>query len=135
MEKNHFRWFEGLLGSVTHPRRDRLTHALLEGYGKSAITPETALLGQLLGSERAPGNGSLLVEAHKVLDAKTIDIGVISGVLTCKILAEIITIGSDGLAELTERDVLAQVELSSLAIVLQQLSDVVRNGNLGRTGW
>ena len=134
MEKTHFRWFEGLLRCVTHPRRDRLAHALLEGYGKSAIAPETALLSQLLGSERALGSGSLLVEAHKVLDAQTIDIGIISGVLTCKILAEIITVGSDGLAELTERNVLSQVELSSLAIVLQQLSDVVRNGDLGRTG-
>ena len=134
MEKTHFRWFEGLLGSVTHPRRDRLTHALLEGYGKSAITPETALLGQLLSGEGTIGCDSITLESDKVLDAKTIDIGVISGVLTCKILAEIIAVGSDGLAELTERDVLAQVELSSLAIVLQQLSDVVRNGGLGRTG-
>ena len=123
-----------LLRSVSHPRRDRLAHTLLEGHGKSAITPETALLGQLLRSERALGCGCLLVEAHKVLEAQTIDIGIISGVLACKIQAEIIAVGSDNLTELAERDVLSQVELSSLAIVFQQLSDVVGNSDLGRTG-
>lgn len=134
MEKNHCRWFEGLLRCVTHPRRDRLAHALLEGYGKSAITPETALLGQLLSGEGTIGGDSITIESDKVLDAQAVDIGIVGRVMLREVLAEIITVGSDGLAELTERNVLSQVELSSLAIVLQQLSDVVRNGDLRRTG-
>ena len=125
----------GLLFNITHPLHDRLAHTLLEGYCKSAIAPETALLSQLLSGEGTIGGDSITIESDKVLDAQAVDIGIVGRVMLREVLAEIITVGSDGLAELTERNVLSQVELSSLAIVLQQLSDVVRNGNLGRTGW
>lgn len=60
-----------------HPHRDRLPHTLFEGCCKSAVTPETALLSQLLGSERAIGSDSLLIETHEVLDAQAIDIGIV----------------------------------------------------------
>ena len=129
MEKNHCRWFEGLLRCVTHPRRDRLAHALLEGYSKSAIASETALLGQLLSGEGTIGGDSITIESDKVLDAQAVDIGIVSRVMLREVLAEVSMIGADGPAEIVEFEVVLQIELCGLAILFQQLADV--GGDVG----
>lgn len=46
---------------VAHPGSHSLSHALLEGGAKGAIAPESALVGQLLGSERSLGGDGLVV--------------------------------------------------------------------------
>ena len=95
----------GLLFNITHPLHDRLAHTLLEGYCKSAIAPETALLSQLLSGEGTIGGDSLTIESDKVLDAQAVDIGIVSRVMLREVLAEVSTIGADGPAEIVEFEV------------------------------
>ena len=88
----------GVLFNITHPLHDRLAHTLLESCSKSAIAPETALLSQLLSGEGTIGGDSLTIESDKVLDAQAVDIGIVSRVMLREVLAEVSTIGADGLA-------------------------------------
>ena len=62
-------------------------------------------MGQLLGSDRLTGCGSLTIEAHEILDAQVIDIGIVSYSLAGEMLAEIVSVGSDDMSKLREGEI------------------------------
>ena len=117
-----------LLRHITHPPRCRHSHALLEGGIKCTVTAETALEGQLLNSYRQMGCGSLLVEVDEVVDAQTVDVGIVGGTLLCKVLAEIDAVDAYLSGELGKGYVVLQVELRLLAVLSQQWSYLVADG-------
>ena len=47
-----------------HPGGDALMHALPEGETEGFVVAITALGGQLLGSDRTPGSGGLVVDTY-----------------------------------------------------------------------
>ena len=61
-----------------------------------------------------------MVKLDKVLDAQSVDVGIVSHAMTGEILAQIETVCSNGLSKLGEGDVVLQIELLSLAMLLQQ---------------
>ena len=61
-----------------------------------------------------------MVELNKMLDAQSVDVGIVSHAMTGEILAQIETVGSNGLSKLWERDVVLQIELLFLAMLFQQ---------------
>jgi hypothetical protein len=61
-----------------------------------------------------------MVEVDKVLDAQSVDVGIVSDTLTGEMLAQIETVGSNSLSKLWEGDVVLQIELLFLAMLLQQ---------------
>jgi|GEM_PF-5559102 len=69
-----------------------------------------------------------MVEIDEVLDAQTIDIGIVSDALRSEIPAEIEAVGTNQLGKLIGGNVVLQIELSILAILLQQWPDVAANG-------
>ena len=90
-----------LLALALHPGLYALAHALGEGTAEGAVAAEAALLGQLLGANvLLTGCDGLLVKTDEVIDAQTVDIGVVSVTLPREILAEVRTIGADGLRQL-----------------------------------
>ena len=109
-----------LIGGMAHPGCDRLAHALLERKAEGAIAAITAVDGQLLGRERTLGSDCLAIEADEMIDAQTIDIGIVGGVLAREILAEIGAVGTYLLGKLGHGQVVQQVEVRSLAMLLQQ---------------
>lgn len=98
-----------------HPSRHSLAHKLLEA----------ALLSQLLGGKGTVGGYGFSVKADKVLNAQAVDVGIISRILMRKVVAEIIAVGTDSLAEVVELDVVPQIELRCLAFLLQQTAIIV----------
>ena len=114
-----------LLRNVTHPLRRVHSHYLLEGNAECIVTTETTLVGQLLGGYRLMGCGNLMVEIDKVLDAQSVDIGIVRDTLQGKVLAEVSTIDANLFGELGKGNVVLQIELRFLTILLQQWLDVL----------
>ena len=102
---------------TSHPRGDGQTLELLESSGESAVASEPTLVGQLLGCKRALCHHVLTVKALKVDDAQTVDVGVVCDALLGEILAEVGAVGADGLAEIVDADIVAQIELRGLAVL------------------
>jgi hypothetical protein len=85
-----------------YPGSHRLSRLALNDTTKSTVTAVATLLSQLLGTEVALFSNSLMIEVDKVMDAQIVDIGIIGHALTGEILAEIVTVGTNGLSELGE---------------------------------
>lgn len=83
-----------------HPSCHTLSHALLESEAEGAVTAITAVACQLLCSDRFLSSYSLTIEIHKVIYTQIVDIGIVSNTLTGEILAEIETVGANGLSQL-----------------------------------
>ena len=103
-----------------HPLCRSHSHALLEGSIKCTVTSETTLVSQLSDRYSLMGSVCLMVKFYKVLDAQSVDVGIVSHALTGEMLAQIETVGSNRLSKLGEGDVVLQIELLSLAMLLQQ---------------
>ena len=100
-----------LLGRcAAHPGCYGLSRALFEGKTEGAVTAVAALLGQLLGNDGLSGSGGLFVEAHEVVDAQVVDIGIVGDALTGEILAEIKTVDANRLSQLLQGQVALQVK-------------------------
>ena len=99
-------------------------HALLEGGAEGAIAAVAALLGELLGDDGLLCSGKLAVAGYEVTDAKVVDVFIVACVLTGEILAEIVSVHTDGCRELRQGQVCLQVELRVLAVLRQQLADM-----------
>ena len=112
---------------VTHPSRYTLSRALLERKTEGAVTPVAAFAGQLLGGNGFLGSGSLPIETHEVVDAKIVDISIVSDALTGEILAKIETVGTNSLSQLDKGQVVLQIELGGHAVLFQQLFDIGGN--------
>ena len=76
-----------LLLHSTYPLCSSHSHGLFEGSIKCTVSAETALVGQLLYHCRLMGCCRFVVKVNEVLDAQTIDVGIISGTLHGKVLA------------------------------------------------
>ncbi len=72
-----------------HPHRDALTGALQERAAEGAVTSESALQRQLLNGDILPGSGQFPAAANEVVDAQTVDIGIVGDALTGEVLAEV----------------------------------------------
>ena len=59
-----------------------------------------------------------MVEIDKMLNAQTVDIGIVSQALTGEMLAQIETVGSNSSCELGKSKVVLQIELWFLAMLL-----------------
>ena len=103
-----------------HPLCRSHTHVLLEGSIKCTVTSETTLVSQLSDRYSLMGSVCIMVKLDKVLDAQSVDVGIVSHAMTGEILAQIETVGSNGLSKLWERDVVLQIELLLLAMLFQQ---------------
>ena len=114
-----------LLGCAAHPDGDALARALHKCAAEGAVAAETALLCQLLGANGLTGSDGLVVETDEVVDAQVVDIGVIGNAVTREILAEVVTVGANGLSQLLQREVVLQVKLRSHTVLGQQLLDLV----------
>ena len=53
----------------THPSRNGLSHALLEGETESAVTLAAAFMSQLLDGEGTIGSYSLIIKTDEMIDA------------------------------------------------------------------
>ena len=73
-------------------------------------------------------SGCLAVKIEEVLDAQSVDIGIVSHASTGEILTQIETVGSDSLCKLGNGNVVLQIESRILAMLLQQWSDVITHG-------
>lgn len=91
---------------------------LLESIAESAVTAETALLCQLLESKRLLRLNSLTIEVDEMVDTQTIDIGIISIALPCKIFTKIKTVRTNRLGKLVNGQVALQVEFHINAALL-----------------
>ena len=60
------------------PSRHSVSHLAFEDFTKGAVAVETTLLSQLPGRKRTMTINSLVIEADKMIDAQTIDIGIVS---------------------------------------------------------
>ena len=109
------------------PRCHSLSHALLEGVAKGAVTAEAALVGQLLGCEGALRTGSLAIETDEMVNAQIVDIGIVSHALTGEILAEVESVGTNNLGQLGKGQVMLQVKLRAHATLSQLLLDIGGN--------
>ena len=117
-----------LLSNTTHPLCCSHSHCLLEGGAECAITAEATLIGELLGYYRLMGSESFIVEFDEVLDAQTVDVGIVGNTLHGKVLTEIDTISTNQLGELGYGNVMLQIELRVLAMLLQQSLNVIVDG-------
>ena len=70
----------------------------------------------MLDHYRLMGNDCLMVEFNKMLDAQSVDVGIVSRVLIGEMLAQIKTIGSNNMSKLGKGNVVLQIELRLLAI-------------------
>ena len=104
---------------AAHPRRDSLAHALLEGKAEGAVAAVAAIVGQLLGNDRLLGSSGLVEEVNEMVDTQIVDIGIVGGVLTREILAEVETVGANGLSQLGDGQVVLKVKLRGDAVLLQ----------------
>ena len=83
-----------------YPRRHILPHALLEGIAESCVVAEAAILSQAPDGDVLLGSDGPTVEADEMVDAQTIDIGVVSSSLPGERLAEIETVCTNRFSEL-----------------------------------
>ena len=109
-----------VLGHVVYPRSHVLPHTLLESEPESAVTPVSAFACQLLGGERSVGCNSFAIEICEMVDAKIVDIGIVSDALGREMLTEIETVGPDSFGKLGDVQVVLQVKLCIYAMALQQ---------------
>ena len=108
-----------LIGSA-HPLCGCHAHALLEGRVECAIAAESALVGEALHRHRLSCLCGLAIEADKMAYAQAVDVGVVGCALRRKVLAEIYAVCPDERCELGHGDVVLQIELSLLAMLLEQ---------------
>ena len=87
---------------VPCPRSDADACDTLEIGAKGTVTAVAALLGQLL--KRALFT-VLSIKGDEMLDAQSIDIGVVCDALLGKVTAQIGTVGTDDKGQLCQRDV------------------------------
>ena len=66
-----------------------LAGALPEGYAEGAVAAVTTAGSKMLGRDGLARGYGLAVETYKVIDAQHVDIGIVSGALASKILAEV----------------------------------------------
>ena len=92
---------------------------MLEGCTECAITAETALVGQLLGGYRLMIYDCLVVEIDEVLDAQTVDVGIVCDTLQGKVLTEVGTVDANLFGELRDRNVVLKIKLRFFAMLLQ----------------
>ena len=90
-----------------HPRCHSSSHDLLKRSAESAVAAVAALGSELLGCESASLGYRLLVQADKVADAKSVDIGVVGDTLLGKVLAQISPVCADGACQLRQPGKLA----------------------------
>ena len=109
----------------TQPLGYRLPHALLEGEAEGAVAAVAAVAGELSGADDSPGIGSLLAECDEMIDAQRVDIVIVSRAMIREILAEIEAVGTYGLSQLRDGQVVLQVELRVDTVLGQ------RSGNDG----
>ena len=101
-----------------NPTRHSLSRLVFEGIAERAVMMETTLRSQLLGSERLLNSHCLAIETDKMPNAQIVNIGIVIRTQTGEILAEIETVGSNGLGQLEKGQVVLQVETSVYAIFL-----------------
>lgn len=65
-----------------HPGRHTLTSALLKGEAERAVAPVAAVVSQSFGGKGVSGSHGLAIETNEVIDAQTVDIGIVSSALT-----------------------------------------------------
>ena len=89
-----------LADCVAHPSGYALTRALREGSTEGAVTAEAALLSQLLDTNRLLGSYGIFVSFDEIVDTQVVAISVVRYALAREIMAEIITVGANGLCQL-----------------------------------
>ena len=87
------------------PLRHSHSLHLLEGNAECIVTTKATLVGQLLCSYRLMGCGCLMVKTDEVLDAQTVDVGIVSHSLTGEMLAQIETVGANQVGKLGKSEV------------------------------
>ena len=92
-----------------------MTIKLFECSSEGAVAPEPALVGQLLGCKRALCRHILAVEPFEMGDAQAVDVGIVGNALLGEVMTEVGAVGTYGLAQLCQCEVVLQVELCSLA--------------------
>ena len=105
------------------PLRGRHTFVLSESRRERAIAAEARLIAQSQGRNIAVSGNGLLVEAHEMLDAQSVDIGIIRDALLGKITAKIGAVGTQCVSELLQRQVVLQIDSRRLTALLQQTVD------------
>jgi hypothetical protein len=73
---------------------------LFEDETEGLIISISTVESQLLGSEVVLGGDSLMIEAYEVIDAKIVDISIVSETLAGEILTEVETVGANSLGKL-----------------------------------
>ena len=106
------------MAHLAHPRGDRLAHALLEGEAEGAVAAVATAAEQLLRGGIMVGCHLFLVETAEVVDAQLVDVGVVSGVQTGEVLAEVGAVGAQSLRQLVDGEITLQVELRVDAVLL-----------------
>ena len=94
----------------------------LKGGAEGAIAVEAALLGKHDGRCGWHRILILMVEADEMLDAQTVDIGIIGDALLGKVGTEVGAVGTDDDSKLLQGKVMLQVDLLILTVMLQQPS-------------
>lgn len=74
------------IGGILHPRCHGLSLQLFEHRTKGCIVPIPTFESQLPGGEGTLGGDSIKIETHEILDAETINIGIVSQALTREVL-------------------------------------------------
>ena len=97
------------LGQFLHPYRHILTHALLEGIAESGVVVEAAILSQAPDDDVLLGSDGPTVEADEMVDAQTVDIGIVSSPLPGEIPTEVEAVGTDNRGKLMDGQVVLQV--------------------------
>ena len=87
------------------PLRHSHSIHLLEGNAECIVTTKATLVGQFLSAYRLTVCYCLLVKTDEVLDAQTVDVGIVSNALTGEILAQIEAVGSNNLSKLGKGNV------------------------------
>ena len=83
-----------------HPGSHRLARPALTGIAEGVVASVATLAGQLLGGDGASGSMCLVIEIDEVIDSQIVDISIVVHALTGEILAEIVSVGTDGLGKL-----------------------------------
>ena len=117
-----------------HPLCRSHTHALFEGGIKCAVTTETTLVSHLSDRYRLTSSDSLMVEVDKVLDAQSVDVGIVSDTLRGKVPAEVGTVNANQCCKLGNGDIVLQIESRFLTMLLQQGADVLGQAKRHRHG-
>ena len=92
-----------------YPRRHILPHARLEGIAESCVVAEAAILSQAPDGDVLLGSDGPTVEADEMVDAQTVDIGIVSSPLPGEIPTEVEAVGTDSRGKLMDGQVVLQV--------------------------